>query len=197
VLVPAIAVFVALLATGVVVEVYSARADALRTVRDRLNRAIGFVSAHPARAWAVIHDWRERSYHAPRDGNRSSVMKWAIRAHVFVVVPAATYFGANAFEALAADSRPIAGTYMSPAEAWYFGAIAGFVTAALAPLLAYMVFWALVVLPLAIITAAVRFIRRRIIDATDSVAGWDQAPFAIAGAALGVLAAGGMAVLGR
>lgn len=192
----ATATFLALLAAGIGVEIYSARTESLGALRHGLNQAITLVLNHPARAWTLFHDWRERSYHAPRHTDRPQSMTWAIRAHVFAFIPLVTYLGAKAFEALAVDTRPIAGVYMSPTEAWYFGAVAGFIMAALSPLLVYMAFWALIGLPVTAITIIARRIRRRIIDATDSAAGWDQAPFAITGAALGALAAGVLLVLG-
>ena len=190
----AIATFAAFLAVGVIIEVYSARTGVLDRARARLNRIIGKFLAGPATAWTLFQDWHERSYHASRDTQGSPVMKWLIRAHVFVVIPLATYLIAEEFEALAVATRPIAGIYMSPTEAWYFGSAGGFVTAALSPLFLYIGFWALIGLPATIISFLVRGIRRLIINTTDGASGLEQAPFAITGAALGLALAGMIAL---
>lgn len=191
----AIASFAALLAAGVITEIYTARTGQLETARARLNQFIGKVLAWPAALWSLFQDWHERSYHSSRDTQGSPVMKWLIRAHVFVVIPLATYLIAEEFEALAVATRPIAGIYMSPTEAWHFGAAGGFVTAALSPLFLYIGFWALIGLPATIISFLVRGIRRVIINTTDGASGTGQAPFAITGAALGLALAGGMIFL--
>ena len=196
VLASAIATFAALLAAGVVVEIYTARTGMLLPARAGLNRVIGRVLARPAAMWSMFQDWHERSYHPTRNNEGSPVMKWVIRAHVLIVIPLATYLVAEQFEALAVATRPIAGIYMSPTEAWYFGAAGGFVTAALAPLVLYMGFWAFIGIPTAIVSFLARRIQRLIINTTDSASGLEQAPFAITGAALGLAAAGGMIFMG-
>jgi len=196
VLASAIVSFAAFLAAGIITEIYTARAGKLVPVRSRLNRTIGTFFARPTAVWTMFQDWRERSYHTSRDGKGSPVMKWVIRAHVLIVIPAVTYLIAEEFEALAVATRPIAGIYMTPTEAWYFGAAAGFVTAALSPLLLYIGFWMLVGLPAAVITFVARRIQRLIINTTDGASGLEQAPFAIAGAVLGLAVAGGIIFLG-
>ena len=194
-MVSAIASFAAFLAAGVAIEIYSARTGVLDSARVRLSSTIDTVFAGPAAIWTLFQDWHERSYHPSRDREGSPVMKWLIRAHVFILVPLATYLIAEEFEALAVATRPIAGIYMSPTEAWYFGAAGGFVTAALSPLFLYIGFWVFIGLPATIISFLVRGIRRLIVHTTDGASGMEQAPFAIAGGILGLVVAG-MILLG-
>ena len=185
-----------MLVAGVIIEIYSARTGILEPARARLNRVIGVFMARPASVWTMFQDWHERSYHQSRDSEGSPVMKWVIRAHLLIVIPLATYLIAEEFEALAVATRPIAGIYMSPTEAWYFGAAAGFVVAALSPLFLYMGFWALIGLPTAVISFLTRRVRHLIINTTDGASGHEQAPFAVAGAVLGLVMAGSMLYLG-
>ena len=192
----AIVTLAGLSAAGFLFEIHSARASTCAALRRRLNQVYSGLWSLPSRAVRWHHEHRERSYQPAGPSERSVLAVWSIRAHLIVVVPLASLVGASVFESLAEQHKPIAGLYLSPDQAWYFGALAGFLFGAIAPLVAYVVFWILVVLPFAVTSIAVGVVRRQLIEATDGATGRDQAPFAITGLVLGLLAGGVVLVLG-
>ena len=108
-----------------------------------------------------------------------------------MLTPLAAYLCALWFESLAAGHRPIGGMYLSPGAAWYFGAVAGFVMAALAPLIAVVVFAVVIALPLITLNLSAKLVfavLRRLSGRQDAPA---EAPFltlgVIAGAAAGIV----------
>lgn len=181
----AITAFAALAAAGILLEVLAANTRTATAIRRQLNHVFRALWAYPGRLVRWHHKRREESYHPPKPGKRSSITKWAMRAHVAVLIPLAAYFGAGALEAFAADDKPIFGLYFTPEQAWYLGAVTGGVFAAVAPLIAYIVFWFTIVLPYTVVSIIVTWVGRFLVRATDGESGRDQAPFAILGGVLG------------
>lgn len=191
----AIAAFAGLLAAGVLLDIVTAKTQSAVSLRHRLNRVFSAFWAYPARAVRWHHHRREQSYQAAQPGERSPLTKWAIRAHVLVLIPLGAYFGAQALEAFAADHKPIAGLYFSPDQAWYLGGATGGIFAAVAPLVAYVVVWTVVVLPYTAVSLAAGLLSRLLIKTTGGECGRDQAPFTILGVVLGLAAAGVLLML--
>ena len=185
----AAAAFVALLSAGVILEVYASRSGLAGGLRHQLASVFSTLWQHPGRLVRWVRDRQEESYHPPKPGERQALVKWAVRIHMAVLIPLAAYFSAEALERLAVADKPIFGLYFSPLQAWYMGALTGAVSAAVAPLVAYIVFWFIVVLPYTLVSMTTGRIGRVLVEATDGKSGRDQAPFAILGAILGLVCA--------
>ncbi len=191
----AIMAFAALAAAGIVMEVVAANTRTATALRSQLNDIFLALWEHPGRIVRWHHERREESYHPPKPGKRSSMINWAIRGHVAILIPLAAYFGAGALEAFAADDKPIFGLYFTPEQAWYLGAATGGIFAAVAPLVAYIVFWFTIVLPYAVVSIIITGVGRFLVRATDGESGRDQAPFAVLGVVLGSVVAAGLLAL--
>lgn len=185
----AIASFITLLCVGLSLEIYTARTNKLAATRSNLNAGVQWILSYPSRIRRWFIERRERAYEVEAPTNRSAVAKWFYRTHIFVAIPLATYVGARAFESLAQDSRPIAGMYLSPEEAWYYGAFTGFAMAALAPLIAYIALFILVLLPVSVLGFVAKGIYRILPGSAMGGPNDDYAPFATLGAGVGGLVA--------
>ncbi len=182
--------FAVLVAAGFFLEIATANAQSANAPRRHLNRFFSALWAYPLRAVRWHNRRREESYQARQPVERSTLSKCAMRAHFLVLIPLAAYIGAEALEAFAAGHKPIVGLYLSPEQAWYLGIATGGIFAAVAPLVAYMVFWFIVILPYTIVSSAAGLLGRLLINATGGKSGRGQAPFAILGVVLGLVAAG-------
>ncbi len=185
----AIASLITLLCVGLSLEIYTARTNKLAATRSRLNAGIRWILSYPARIRRWFIERRERAYEVEAPTNRSAVAKWFYRTHIFVAIPLATWIAARAFESLAQDSRPIGSLYLSPEEAWYYGAFAGFAMAALAPLIAYIALFILVLLPVTVLGFAAKAVYRILPGVAAGGPTDDHAPFATLGAGAGGIAA--------
>lgn len=181
-----LAVFLVPLAVGIGMEIYAARTGRFAGLRRNLERALALLTRYPARLVHWHRRRREKSYEADWPQDRSALGKWAIRAHIFLLIPVATYFAGEAMAALARDHKPIGGMYLTPSEAWYFGAFGGLVFSALAPLVAYMAFRLFIVVPFNVIEFANRFLARKLAPDTGEPAG---IPFVATAAIVGLAAA--------
>lgn len=181
--------FLCLLACGIGLEIAAAKMHSLARLRRLLDRLTAPLAHLPMCIIQWYREWRERSYHEDSGARRSAAMKWLIRGHLFIVIPLATFLGATELERLALASKPIMGSYLTPDQAWYLGALAGFVAAALIPLIAHIVIWVIVVAPLTVLSFGTTAVQRLIMNATGGVSGHGDAPFALAGAILGFVAA--------
>lgn len=185
---PELWVFAVTCLAGLGLELWTAGRADWAEPRARLNATIARLTAVPSKLWVWYAERRERNYqpHDPSSGSQRST--WVYRAHFFVLTPLAAYLCARWFENLAAGHRPIGGMYLSPDAAWYFGAVAGLVMAALAPLLAVIAFAVVIALPLAMLNFAAKGVLRLLQRLTGSEDTPTQAPFLATGVIVGVLA---------